>query len=131
MAAVPESERRAAYDKFCALCQDIVAVEDEGYDLNCLRVLFEKCPRIREVTIGSQNDIIRRLNANTTAFGDAMTTPSKDRHWWTSGVHQTLSVAKAAQHAGTRLDSLTLVHVSPMLFDRHDEVGEEEWHALK
>lgn len=76
-------------------------------------------------------NIIRRLNANTTAFGDAMTTPSKDRHWWTSGVHQALSVAKAAQHAGTRLDSLTLVHVSPTLFDRHGEVGEEEWHALK
>lgn len=131
MAAVPESEQRAAYDKFCALRQDIVAVDDEGYDLNCLRVLFEKCSRIREVTIGSQMDIICRLNANTTAFGDAMTTPSKDRHWWTSGVHQTFSVAKAAHHAGTKLDSITLAHVSPMLFDRYGEIGEEEWHALK
>lgn len=131
IAAVPESERRAAYVRFCALCRDIVAVEDEGYDLNCLRVLFEKCSKIREVTIGSQMDPIRRLNANTTAFGDAMTTPSKDRHWWTSGVHKTLSVAIAAHHAGTKLDSLTLAHVSPMLFSRHGEIGEEEWHALK
>ena len=130
-AAVPECERQSAYEKYRALCQDIINVEDEGYDLNCLRVLFAKCPRIREVTIGSQMEIIRRLNANITAFGDAMTRPSEDRHWWTSGVHQVLSVAKAAQHAGTRLDSLTLAHVSPMLFDKHGDVGEEEWHALK
>lgn len=130
-AAVPGCERKAAYEKFCALCQDIINVEDEGYDLNCLRVLFAKCPRIREVTIGSQMYIVRRLKANTTAFGDAMTRPLKDRHCWTSGVHQVLSVAKAAQNAGTRLDSLTLASVSPKLFDRHGDVGEEEWRALK
>jgi hypothetical protein len=131
MAAVPESERRAAYENYRALCKDIADVEDEGYDLNCLQVLFEKCSRIREVTIASQFDIVRRLHANTTAFGDAMTRPYKDRHWWVSGVHQTLSVAKAVQHAGTKLESLTLAHVSPMLFDRHGDVGEDEWHALK
>ncbi|GAB7331703.1 hypothetical protein MBLNU13_g03684t1 [Cladosporium sp. NU13] len=57
MAAVPDSERRSAHERFCALCQDIADVEDEGYDLSCLRLLFEKCPRIREVMIGSQMDI--------------------------------------------------------------------------
>lgn len=60
MAAVPDSERRSAYERFCALCQDIADVEDEGYDLSCLRLLFEKCPRIREVMIGSQMGIVRR-----------------------------------------------------------------------
>lgn len=66
MAAVPEGERRTAYEDFRVLCRDITAVEDEGYDLHCLRVLFERCPRIREVTIASQIDIIRHLNAECT-----------------------------------------------------------------
>lgn len=130
-AAVPESERRAAYDKFRALCQDVSDVEDEGYDLHCLRVLFENCSKIREVTIASQGDIMRHLNASITGFGDAMTRPYKDRHWWTSGVHQTLTVARAAYRAGTKLDSLTIRNVPPTIFDKHHGIGKEEWRALK
>ena len=128
---MPESDRRAAYEKFRALCQDITDIEDEGYDLYCLRVLFENCPKTREVTIALQGGIMRHLNAGITGFGDAMTRPYHDRHWWTSDIHQVLSVAKAAHHAGTKLDSLTLRNVPPTIFDRHRDVGDGEWRALR
>ena len=62
-------------------------------------------------------DIFRRFHANRTAFGEAMTRLYQDLDWWEAGVHQTLSVAVAALQAGTKLDSLTLAHVSPTLLD--------------
>lgn len=132
-AAVPESDRRAAWETYRTLCKDIADVEVEGYDLHCLRVLFENCPGIREVTIGSQMDIARHLSANRTAFASATTSPYNDSDWWDTGVHQTLSVAMAAQQAGTKLDSLTLAQVSPTLFDPRswEEEGLDEWPALK
>jgi hypothetical protein len=129
---VPKSDLQPAYERFRELCQDITDVEDEGYDLHCLRVLFESCPKIREVTIASQFDIGRHLHANQTAFGDAMTRPYQDKDWDEAGVHQTLSVAMVAQQAGMKLDSLTLAHVSPTLFDPLSWEGEGriQWPAL-
>ena len=87
-----------------------------GYNLACLRLLFEGCPKLREVTIASHIGCDRRLKAEFTAFSDAMTVLDED---WTrvyAGVHQVLTVATAVQHSGIALDSLTMSHISQELF---------------
>lgn len=62
-----------------------------------------------------------------------MTRLYQDLDWWEAGVHQTLSVAVAALQAGTKLDSLTLAHVSPILLDPQswEEEGTIEWPVLE
>jgi hypothetical protein len=37
----------------------------------------------------------------------------------------------AAQEADLRLDSLTTAHVSPLLFDRVNQIGEDGWGAIR
>lgn len=64
-------------------------------------------------------------------FAKAMTKPNGDRHWWTQNVHQTLSVAMAADRSGRKFDSLTLEAMSPAIFDKHFSVGLDQWCALK
>ena len=87
-----------------------------GYNLACLRLLFEGCPKLREVTIASHIGCDRRLKAEFTAFSDATTVLDED---WTrvyAGVHQVLTVATAVQYSGIALDSLTMSHISQELF---------------
>jgi hypothetical protein len=132
LAAVPENDRRAAYTNFTALCQDQIDVEREEYDRQCLRVLFQGCTNIHEVAIASDVGQRRVLKASRKAFADAMASGmSGDKHWRIAAVRQVLSVAIATHTAGTRLDGLTLWRVSPLLFDRFNGVGEDEWHALR
>jgi hypothetical protein len=115
---VPKHLRQNGYRAFEALCRDTAEIYESGYDLACLRLLFEGCPKLREVTIASHvgRESDRRLNAEFTAFSDAMTVISED---WTrvyAGVHQVLTVAVAVQESGIVLDSLTLSYVSQELF---------------
>jgi hypothetical protein len=113
---VPESDRQKGYRAFEALCRDTAEVYETGYDLACLRLLFEGCPKLREVTIASHIGCDRRLKAEFTAFSDAMTVLDED---WTrvyAGVHQVLTVATAVQYSGIALDSLTMSHISQELF---------------
>lgn len=131
IASVPESERRKAYEVFTALCKDVIKVEDEGYDYQCLKALFEGCRNINEVTIGSRVDIRRRMEASRKIVKGAMAIISQDRKWWKAGIRQVLSVAMAASQAGTKLDSLTLAAISPLLFDKGGNIREDEWCALK
>lgn len=112
-ASVPQSERRAGYEAFTALCRDQRELEDEFYDRQCLRALFVGCKKIDEVTVASRKDMYRDLAVVRTAFKDAMTEPREDRQWWRSGIDQVLCVAIAACQAATLLDSLTLSGVSP------------------
>lgn len=130
-AAVPESERRAGYEVFTALCQDVMKVESEGYDQQCLRTFFEGCTKIREVTVTSGVDTRRELMASRRVVEGAMTMTSCDRQWWNAGIRQVLSVAMAVHQTGTKLDSLTLAAISPFVFDKHGEIKENEWNALK
>lgn len=130
-ASVPESERRIAYEAFTALCHDQQAIDKEFYDRQCLRALFEGCAEIKEVTVASQMETCRRMEVARTAFRSAMTSPWRDRKWWQSGVDQVLSVAMAAQQAGTELNSLTLAGVSPWLFYRDGNFLTHEWDAIK
>lgn len=132
LAAVTESDRREAYANFTTLCQDQNDVGSEKYDHHCLRALFQGCTNIREVSIASDMEQMRVLKASRKAFANAMASGmSGDKHWQIAAVRQVLSVAVATHTAGTRLDSLTLWRVSPLLFDRFNGVGENEWHALK
>jgi len=113
---VPESDRQKGYRAFEALCRDTAEIYECGYDLACLRLLFQGCPKLREVTIASRVGSGRRLNAEFTAFSDTMTMLSED---WTrvyAGVHQVLTVTTAVQESGVALDSLTMFHVSQELF---------------
>lgn len=130
-ASVPESVRREGYKGFTALCEDVVKVESEGYDQECLRALFKGCTKLKEVTVASRMDTRRELNASRKIDEITMSTTNQDRQWWKAGFRQVISLAMAAQQAGTRLDSLTLAAVSPLLFDVDVNVNAEEWSALK
>ena len=105
-------------------------IERQAYDEECLRTLFEGCPKLREVPIASQKTCMRQLDANR-VFASAMTQPEGDRYWWTENVHQTLSVAMAANLSGRSFDSLTLAAISPAIFDKHVSVEVDQWRALK
>lgn len=123
-----EIECRESYKVFKALCHDQLEIERQGYDKDCLRALFEGCPKLREVTVASQRSCMRQLDANR-VFANAMTEPSGDRHWWNEVVHQTLSLAIAAAQSGIKLDSLTLLSLSPAIFDKHIGVDADQWRA--
>jgi hypothetical protein len=73
---------------------------------------------------------MRQLDANR-VFASAMTQPDGDRYWWTENVHQTLSVAMAANLSRRSFDSLTLAAISPAIFDKHVSVEVDQWRALK
>ena len=73
---------------------------------------------------------MRQLDANR-VFDSAMTAPNGDRYWWSEIVHQVLSVAMAAKQAGTKLDSLTLLSLSPAIFYRGINATIDQWRALK
>ena len=73
---------------------------------------------------------MRQLDANR-VFASAMTEPNGDRYWWNEVVHQTLSVAMAVAQSGAELDSLTLLSLSPAIFDKDVGVDADQWRALK
>lgn len=123
-----DSDCRASYEVFKTLCHDQADSERQGYDRDCLRALFQGCPKLREVAVVSQRSCMRQLDANR-VFAKAMTEPSGDRHWWDQSVHQALSVAMAADQSGTKLDSLTLVGISPGISG--DGLNPDQWRALK
>ena len=125
-----ESECRESYEIYKALCHDQHEIERQGYDRDCLRALFEDCPKLREVTVASQRSCMRQLDANR-VFAKAMTEPTGDRYWWNENVHQVLSVATAAAQSGVELDSLTLLSLSPSIFDSGSAVRADQWSALK
>jgi hypothetical protein len=129
--AVSESDCRVGHAKYTALCMDQGDLERDGYDFQCLRVLFQGCSNIQEITIASEMDWMRGMNAGSTLYADAMTTPQGDRHWKDANVRQVLALAVAAQEADLRLDSLTMSHVSPLLFDRVHHIGENGWGAIR
>jgi hypothetical protein len=129
--AMSESDCRTGHAKYTALCMDQGDVEREGYDFQCLRVLFQGCSNIREITIASGMDWMRGMNAGSTVYVDAMTTPQGDRDWKDANVRQVLALAVAAQEADLRPDSLTISHVSPLLFDRINQIGEDGWGAVR
>jgi hypothetical protein len=129
--AVSESDCRVGHAKYTALCMDQGDLERDGYDFQCLRVLFQGCSNIQEITIASEMDWMRGMNAGSTLYADAMTTPQGDRHWKDANVRQVLALAVAAQEADLRLDSLTISHVSPLLFDRVHHIGEDGWGAIR
>lgn len=79
IASVPESKRRKAYEVFTALCKDVMKVEDERYDYQCLTRLFESCKNINEVTVASKVDTNRTLGASRKVVEGAMATISQDR----------------------------------------------------
>jgi hypothetical protein len=101
-----ESDCRESYKMFKALCHDQSDIERQGYDQECVRALFEGCPKLREVTIASQRSCTRQLDANR-VFACAMTELNGDRYWWSENVYQVLSVAVAAARSGIQLDNLT------------------------
>jgi len=74
-----ENECRAGYEAYKALCYDQFHIERQGYDQDCIRALFEGCPKLREVTIVSQSSCMRQLDASR-VFANAMTEPN-DRCW--------------------------------------------------
>jgi hypothetical protein len=111
-----DSECRKGYEIYRALCQDQYKIGRQGYDRDCLRALFEGCPKLREVTVASQRSCMRQLDANR-VFAKAMAEPNGDLYWWLEVVHQVLSVAMAAAQSGIELDSLTLLSLSPAIFD--------------
>jgi hypothetical protein len=125
-----ESECQESYEVYQALCRDQHKIERQGYDRDCLRALFEGCPKLREVTVASQRSCMRQLDANR-VFAKAMTEPTGDRYWWNEIVHQVLSVATAAAQSGLELDSLTLLSLSPSIFDNGSAVKADQWRALK
>jgi hypothetical protein len=63
-ALASESECRASYELFKALCRDQFNIEREQYDQSCLRALFEGCPGLREVTVASQRYCMRELDGS-------------------------------------------------------------------
>ena len=126
----PESDRQESYEVFKALCRDQTSIERQGYDQDCLRMLFEGCPKLREVTVASQRSCMRQLDANR-VFASAMTEPNGDRYWWDEIVHQVLSVAMAAERSGLELDSLTLLSLSPAIFGKGVNTKADQWRALK
>ena len=127
-----DSECRKGYEIYRALCQDQYKIGRQGYDRDCLRALFEGCPKLREVTVASQRSCMRQLDANR-VFAKAMTEPNGDLYWWLEVVHQVLGVAMAAAQSGIELDSLTLLSLSPAIFDtsKGSGVGSDQWSALK
>jgi hypothetical protein len=126
----PESDHQESYEVFKALCRDQTNIERQGYDQDFLRKLFEGCPKLREVTVASQRSCMRQLDANR-VFASAMTEPMGDRYWWDEIVHQVLSVAMAAERSGLKLDSLTLLSLSPAIFGKGVNTKADQWRALK
>jgi hypothetical protein len=85
----PSIYAKTATGAFEALCRDTAEIYESGYDLACLRLLFNGCSKLREVTIASHagRESDRRLNAEFTAFASEMTVLYED---WTrvyAGVH--------------------------------------------
>jgi hypothetical protein len=77
--AMSESECRVGHAKYTALCMDQGDIEREGYDFQCLLVLFQGCSNIREITIVSEMDWMRGMNAGSTVYANAMIIPQGDR----------------------------------------------------
>lgn len=119
----PENGCQASREVCKALCHDQTVIEQQAYDEDCLRALFEGCPKLREITVASHRKCIRQLDANR-MFASAMTRPEGDQYWWTENVRQTLSVAIAADRSGRKFDSLTLAANFSAIFDKHVSVGE-------
>lgn len=42
-----ESDCQAGYEAFKAICHDQTDIERQGYEQDCLRALFEGCPKLR------------------------------------------------------------------------------------
>ena len=59
-----------------------------------------------------------------------MTEPTGDRYWWNEIVHQVLCVAMAAERSDIKLESLTLLSLSPAIFDKGVGVNADQWRAL-
>lgn len=101
----------------------------ERYDAYCIRALFERCARIREVTVTlGKSDDQRRLHATTRAFKDLTTRPNcgGELNWKNEGTRQVRSVLKAVAATGRQLDSLTLGDVSHRIFTQHLDDAREE-----
>jgi hypothetical protein len=111
--AVSESGCRVGHAKYTALCMDQGDLERDGYDFQCLRVLFQGCSNIQEITIASEMDWVRGMNAGSTLYADAMTTPQGDRHWKDANVRQVLGGGCSRGGSETRqLDNVARVTTS-------------------
>jgi hypothetical protein len=131
LAAVPEKELQDGYREFLAVCHDQTEINEKGYDLTCLRSLFQGCSRIRDVTIASRIHCERDLGALDSAFGSTMVRPIDDKTWSYAGTDQLQALVNAIQSNGLELDSLTLAGLSHMIFDVTTDRGLLLWGALK
>lgn len=93
-----EDDLIAAFEHFQRLCRSQRRIVAERYDAHCIRALFERCARIREVavTVGKSDDQ-RRLHATTTAFRDLTTRPNcgGELNWKNEGTRQVRYVLEA------------------------------------
>ena len=101
----------ATFGRFSALCIDQVNILEEKLDTSCLRIMFEGCPNLREVTLAFQSDDggpQRRLKASRTVFAEAMTVAHGDTRVEQVGKVHLIGLAQALRDSGRSLDSLTL-----------------------
>jgi hypothetical protein len=120
------------YRAFLRTCRDQDEIHRGGHDFRYLRSFFEGCSNIREVTIVSRVNCLRRLNAEYTAFGKTrMLSPDKDKDWRNAGLDQVSALAHAVWHSKLKLDSLTLAGISHAIFLDYNERGKILSRALR
>lgn len=111
---VRSTAHAAAFGRFNALCIDQVNNLEEKFDTKCLRIMFEGCLNLREVTLAFRTDDggpQRRLKASRTAFAEAMTVAHRDSRIEKVGKVHLIGLAQALRDSGRSLDGLTVVNV--------------------
>lgn len=106
-------------------------LERQVYELDSLRVLCLKCPRLCEVTIASGEGCGRRPQGFKAAVKSLGTdSPWRTLDWRHTGVRQILNLANAVASAGIRLDSLTISETTHRLWDCHSKKDRMNLEAL-
>jgi hypothetical protein len=104
----------AAFGRFNELFDDQARMIGERLDTSCLRIMFEGCPKLREVTLAFRSDDggpQRRLRAARTAFAEARTVAHGHSRCYRIDRHHLVALTQALQDSGRSLDSLTVVNV--------------------